>query len=554
MTRQHVSIAIIISILIAFTFFPIASARPANLRAASIRAATITVTSKLDTPDPGKCRLRDAILAANINMATGDCPAGAAGMDTIGFSLGLQCNLVPCTITLTSALPTVTENLTINGGGTTISGANAFRVFNLGAITVAISNLKIANANVSGSSFGGAISMSGGNLTLTNVSFSNNRAISGGAIYEAQGSLTVVNSNFSGNSAGIGGAGGAIFNGNGSLSVTDSVFNNNVAANGGGALAITSGTTILNSTFSGNSAPLGGAIENSSANLTIGNSVFDNNSSGFGGGAIAAFGSTNIFNSTFSNNNTPGAASFGGAVYFQSAGGALIITESTLFNNSSAFDGGAAYILDGPVTLRNVTISGNNAKHNGGGLMITSTTTLADLNNVTIANNLADSDNNGSGDGGGIFKDTGTAQVRNSIIAGNFDTPGNSGSGTINPDCSGTFSSQGHNLIGRNAGCIGFVNGVNGDKVGSGASPIDLHLGPLAKNGGSTENHLLLSGSPALDAGSPLTPGSGGFACAASDQRGVARPQGAACDSGAVERQPSDSDIVPWLYLPLILR
>ena len=261
-----------------------------------------------------------------------------------------------------------------------------------------------------------------------------------------------------------------------------------------------------------------------------------------------------VFNSTFSNNKTPGAPSFGGAVYFQSTGGALIITESTLFNNSSAFDGGAVYILDGPVTLRNVTISGNSARNNGGGLVITSTTTTADLNNVTITNNLADSDNNGSGDGGGIFKDTGTAQVRNSIIAGNFDTPGNSGSGTINPDCAGTFSSQGHNLIGRNDGCSGFVNGVNGDIVGSGASPINPHLGPLAKNGGSTQNHMLLPGSPAIDAGNPLTPGGGGFTCAGTDQRGVARPQGAACDIGAVERQPSDSDLVPWLYLPLILR
>jgi predicted outer membrane repeat protein len=159
-----------------------------------VQAATITVTSKLDTADPGHCRLRDAIAAANSNAAVGDCPTGAAGLDTIGFSLGLQCNLTPCTITLTSALPTVTENLTINGNGTTINGANAFRVFDLGAVTVSMSNLRIANANVSGVSFGGAIAMSDGTLTLTNVFFSNNRAISGGAIYEAQGTLTVVNS------------------------------------------------------------------------------------------------------------------------------------------------------------------------------------------------------------------------------------------------------------------------------------------------------------------------------------------------------------------------
>jgi len=520
-----------------------------------VKAATITVTSKLDTADPGNCRLRDAIAAANFNTAIGDCPAGSAGADTIGFSLGLQCNLVPCTITLTSALPTVTEDLTINGNGTTINGANAFRVFDFSAVTVNMSNLKIANANVSGSSFGGAISMSDGNLTLTNVFFSNDRAISGGAIYEAKGTLSVTNSNFSANIAGVGGDGGAIFNGSGSLSVVDSVFNNNSAVNGGGAIATTSGTSIINSTFSGNSAPLGGAIENSSANLTVGNCVFDNNSSDFGGGAIAAFDSTNIFNSTFSNNKAPGPSSLGGAVYFQSVGGALTITESTLFNNTSNNDGGAVYIVDGPMTLRNLTISSNSAKNNGGGIFINETVqtpTTAFLNNLTITNNLADSDNDANGDGGGIFRATGTAQVQNSIIAGNHDTPGNAGAGSINPDCSGSFSSQGHNLIGINDGCSGYTNGANGDKVGNGASPINPLLGALANYGGLTQTHSLIPGSPAIDAGNPLPPGGGGFTCAGTDQRNVTRPQGAACDMGAVEHRVGE--IIIFVYLPAILK
>jgi predicted outer membrane repeat protein len=531
---------VFVSILILSTYSVIS--------ASSTPTATITVTSKLDTTDPGKCRLRDAIAAANFNTAEGDCPAGTAGLDTIDFNLGLQCNLVPCTITLTSALPTVTENLTINGGGATVSGANAFRVFNLNAVTAAISNLTVANGNVTGSSFGGGITMSDGTLTLTNVFFSNDRAISGGAIYEAKGTLTVTNSNFSGNIAGIGGDGGAIFNGSGSLSVSDSVFNNNSAVNGGGAIAATSGTTIINSTFSGNSAPLGGAIENSLASLTVGNCTFDNNSAGFGGGAIAAFGSTNVFNSTFSNNQAPGAASLGGAVYFQGVGAPLILTESTLFNNVSNFDGGAIYLLDGQVTLRNVTISGNSAKNNGGGIDITSSTVTANLNDVTITNNLADSDNDGSGSGGGIFRDSGTAQVHNSIIAGNLDTTGNAGGGAINPDCSGAFSSQGFNLIGKNDGCSGFADGVNGDRVGSGASPIDPLLGALANNGGPTLTHPLLPLSPAINAGNPATPGGGGFTCAGTDQRGVARPQGGRCDIGAFESQFRS------IYLPLIHR
>jgi hypothetical protein len=58
-------------------------------------------------------------------------------------------------------------------------------------------------------------------------------------------------------------------------------------------------------------------------------------------------------------------------------------------------------------------------------------------------------------------------------------------------------------------------------------------LGPLAANGGPTQTRLPLAGSPLLDrvplgkadCGSPLFP----------DQRGAARPSGAACDIGATE-------------------
>jgi len=486
MTRKYIPLLVLLSILSALAVFP----------AAPVYAATITVTSKLDTVDPGRCRLRDAITAANTNTATGDCPAGTPGMDTIGFSLGIQCSITPCTITLTSALPTVSGALTINGGNTIISGANAFRVFDLGAVIVNISNLSIVNGNLSGTFLdGGAINMSGTTLTLTNVFFSNNHAHSGGAIYEESGTLTVANCNFSGNAAETGG--GAIDQDTGLLIVGNSRFSNNTAVDGGGALFLFKDALISTSTFSGNFAPFGGAILNR-GNMDMRDSVFNDNA------ATGQFG----------------------------------------------LGGGGAIHTEGTATLTNVTLSGNSAKNDGGGLstkrdVISQTITL---NNVTITNNTADSDSDGVGDGGGIYELVNTVLVQNSIIAGNFDTPGNSGGGTINPDCSGTYSSQGYNLIGRNDGCGGFVNGVNGDKVGTGASPINPLVGALANNGGTTQTHALLPGSPAMDAGNPLLPGSGGPACAASDQRGVARPQGSVCDIGAFEFEYHS------LYLPLVLR
>jgi hypothetical protein len=58
----------------------------------------------------------------------------------------------------------------------------------------------------------------------------------------------------------------------------------------------------------------------------------------------------------------------------------------------------------------------------------------------------------------------------------------------------------------------------------------DPQLAPLGYYGGSTQTHLLLLGSPAIDAGDST-------ACLAADQRGVSRPVGSACDIGAYERE-----------------
>src|SRR5438270_10894992 len=91
-------------------------------------ASNIIVNSKLDTADPTKCRLRDAIINANNNDQSGssNCAAGTAGMDNISFGFA-QCAVIACTITLNSALPQITEDLTINGaaggGHVTLHGA-----------------------------------------------------------------------------------------------------------------------------------------------------------------------------------------------------------------------------------------------------------------------------------------------------------------------------------------------------------------------------------------------------------------------------------------------
>ncbi len=108
------------------------------------------------------------------------------------------------------------------------------------------------------------------------------------------------------------------------------------------------------------------------------------------------------------------------------------------------------------------------------------------------------------------------AEIRNSIVAENsrWNCPVNGTS---------LATSLGNNLV-DDTSC-GFTEPT--DLVVA-----DAMLGPLQDNGGPTETHDLLPGSPAIDAGSMDCPPPD------TDQRGVARPQGTACDIGAVEYLP----------------
>ena len=490
-------------------------------------ANSIIVNSKLDTADPGHCRLRDAITAANLNTVTGGCPAGSPGLDAITFDLGHACLLTQCTIVLASALPAVSQDLMINGSpyNVAISGANQYPVFDVsGSEVVTLSNLSLTNGK---SPSGGGIHMNSAMLTLNNVRISGGNSDFGGAISQNHGTLYVINSTFLGNT---GGRGGAIDTIGGTAVISGSTFSGNTSATSGGALAA-----------------------NGISNLSVTASVFVSNSADFRGGAIylqdrttqAAIGGSTLMH----NHVLTEASDYGGGAIYDSA--VLTLTNSTLAGNTSSFVGGGAYVLGGQAALTNVTLSGNTARHDGGGLFAQnldlSTTAVVTLNNVTVTGNTADLDGDSTGDGGGIGANDGTLTILNSIIAANFDTPNNIGLGTIRPDCSGTFASPQFNLVGQGDGCTGFINGNNGNHVGASGNPLDPLLAALADNGGPTLTHALLAGSPALNAGNPATPGGGGFACAATDQRAVVRPLGPRCDMGAYEAGG-------LLFLPLIRR
>jgi CSLREA domain-containing protein len=202
-------------------------------------AAGLTVTTLDDELNAdGDCSLREAITAANTDIAV-DASTAGAGADSISVPAG--------TITLGSELPAVSTTLTITGNG-------------------AANTILQANANPDTATYRVLLVTPSGNLTLEGLTVRHGRCdfscsldpIRGGAIYNDSGTLIVANSTFSGNSAS---AGGAISNVGGTLTVSNSTFSGN-SANSGGVLGNNGIATVTNSTFSGNSASSAGVIVN----------------------------------------------------------------------------------------------------------------------------------------------------------------------------------------------------------------------------------------------------------------------------------------------------
>jgi uncharacterized repeat protein (TIGR01451 family) len=285
------------------------------------------------------------------------------------------------------------------------------------------------------------------------------------------------------------GGGGAI-NAQGTLTLTDMVVQNHQAQAGGGAILNRGTLTIVRSTFSATSTPQGGgAIAHYGGLLTIIDSSFSGGTA-HNGGAIAAGSEVVISGSTFEGN----AATVGGVLFLQ--GGPATILSSTVSNNQGiAIDVGRSspeYASTLHVVSSTIT---KNSGHEGGGMYVTGNQYV---------------------------------YVRNSIFADN--------TAAFAPDAGGKFTSEGYNLFGSTQNAI-----ILGD-TSTNVTGVAARLAPLSDNGGPTRTHAPLPAqdgqpaSPAIDAGNPATPGSEGFACPGTDQRGVLRPVGVRCDIGAVER------------------
>jgi CSLREA domain-containing protein len=481
---------------------PTAPAEPDQV--AESHTAGHKVVNSLADPGNGPCNATQCTLREAINDPQST---------EISFAPGL-------TGTITLAAPaagggtlTIDKKLSITGPGTGIvirrrSTDPDFRVVRVPSDgNVALTNLTIQNGKTDRTG-GGIINF--GTLRLTNSTVAGNSASFGGGI-DNHGTLTLTNSTVARNS-GVG-----IINRNDvTLTLAGSTVEGNSGrgiVNLGGILALTHTTIARNS---------GGGISEGRGTATVSNSrIVDNSTPDFddGGGIRVHQGRFTLTNSTVARNS----AQSGGGIANRD-GSAFTIINSTVVGNSATSQGGGILNevrvrVSATLSLTNSTVSGNSAR-SGGGIFTGGFLGFAGvgLRNSTVAGNSA------TQEGGGIaLTDEAGVGLTNSLVAQNSAPTGPDVlDGAATADISARFS-----LIGDGSGS-GITN-TDGNQVGSANAPIDPKLGPLANNGGPTRTHALLLGSPAIDAAS--TPD-----CPSSDQRGMLRPQGEACDIGSYER------------------
>ena len=251
---------------------------------------TFEVNSLLDTDDGpcapvgtgNGCTLREAINAANAD----------AGAETITFAPALTSG-GPATISLLTALPAITTDMTIQGPGANLltvernSGAGTnFRIFTINPGTVIISGLTISKGVLASSGQGGGIfNNTGATLTINNCAISGNQVGSsgfGGGIYSA-GTLTLNSSTVNDNHVNTSGGGaGGIYDVGPLMNINNSTISGNTTgtdSKGGGILntnalplVISNSTVTLNTTGTG-ALSAGGGIYLAAANLTLKNSI-----------------------------------------------------------------------------------------------------------------------------------------------------------------------------------------------------------------------------------------------------------------------------------------
>jgi predicted outer membrane repeat protein len=398
--------------------------------------------------------------------------------------------------------------------------------------------LVLQNTEVSGNtagSKGGGVYVTGNRaeLDVTDSTISGNTATNseGGALYfySGRGVLNVTNSTMSDNTAGSYGGAAWVGGEYGHATFSGATVSGNTAGGGGGGLSLyIDNVAISNTTISGNTADgSGGGLysDDISGGFSIDNSTINDNTASSDGGGVwfdSPYAPVTITNTTISGNT----AVAGGGAYIEgeSEGGSSVTFSNSTLSGNTATDGSGGGLYAGfvgsPVSLFNSTVSGNTAAGEGGGVSFAGYYGL-NLVQTTITNNTATTF-------GGLYlpvneevvkarhaahvqADAGnnhpehkaaheSAQGAHAQSVTKLPVNGETNStGTIIAGNTGTDIGAG-SVVDSNHSLFGSVDaGTTVNDLGGTLTGVDPMLGPLGDNGGPTQTHALLAGSPAIN-------------------------------------------------------
>jgi CSLREA domain-containing protein len=376
------------SILIISLTFALLSAKPA----AAENHITVTITDDIVAND-GQCSLREAIVAANSNVASGflpgECPAGSDTVtDVILLEPGEVYHLTLLRANedwgatgdldiLNNPDVEVDVHVMVAGEGYAVISGNglADRVWHVhpGAHLI----LERVDARGASTGFGAGLLNSNGHVTLMGAMFTLNKAALGGAIFNtgADAIVTGTDANIINNEA-TSLSGGGIVNLNGAtLILTDTLIAGNEAAEHGGGLVNGENgmVTLTNVSFSGNSSgACGGGVSNWDGQIALVESHLKGNlAANYGGGLCNAAGTVEITDGTLIEQNE--SYYYGGGGIANS--GVMLISHSIIQENKAldldlggGFGGGLYAVPGSETTIIRSAIRGNLAEYNGGGI------------------------------------------------------------------------------------------------------------------------------------------------------------------------------------------
>ncbi len=358
---------------------------------------------------------------------TGNCTDPSNACATINYAMGMagSGDVINIAAGVYTEQLSIQKDLTFQGAGSTQPGGTILQAHAIpgqatggvitidGTYSIQISGLTIRH----GVSFnGGGLHNIDSNLTLTDVTFTENTADYGGGMYNDSGILTLNDVNFINNVSVVSGGGLNNYTPNEVIVLNGVAFSGNIAGNAAGGVALYGGDAVFtNVVFDNNIAENsdGGGVYVSTTNATFTDISFtDNEAQGGGqGGAVYIEESTVDFtNATFIGNKIE--INYGGAVYTDNS--TVSFANTTFTGNEAAQLGGGLLAFNSEITLLEVLFEENIAEM-GGAIMIGSNN-----NNNALIKNTYFKNNEATGDyGGGLINEGSITTLVNTLFTGN---------------------------------------------------------------------------------------------------------------------------------------